>query len=72
MIVALCDIYNIVNINEYSTLERNTQCENGNITYKNNDEYEQWLTRIKDGIVEINISRNGLLRSDFSGIRIFR
>ena len=39
---------------------------------KNNDEYEQWLTDIKDKIAETNIARNGHLRSDFSGIKFNR
>lgn len=36
------------------------------------DEYEQWLTDIKDKIAETNMARNGQLRSDFSGIKIYR
>ena len=72
MIVALCDLYKIADISEYNTLEKNTQCENGNITVKNDDEYEQWLTDIKDKIAETNIARNGQLRSDFSGIKLSR
>jgi len=72
MIVALCDLYKITDISEYNTLERNTQNENGNITKKNNDEYEQWLVDIKDKIAETNMARNGHLRSDYSGIKIYR
>ena len=72
MIVALCDLYKIADISEYSTLEKNTQFENGKITVKNDDEYEQWLIEIKDRIVETNKSRNGQLRSDFSGIKLER
>lgn len=72
MIVALCDLYKIADISEYSILEKNTQIENGKITVKNDDEYEQWLTEIKDKIAETNIARNGQLRSDFSGIRLSR
>lgn len=72
MIVALCDLYKIADISEYNTLEKNTQCENGNITVKSDDEYEQWLTGIKDKIAETNIARNGQLRSDFSGIKLSR
>lgn len=75
MIVALCDLYKIVYIvyiREYNTLERNTQNENGNVTEKNNDEYKQWLTDIKDKIAETNIARNGQLRSDYSGIKLSR
>ena len=48
------------------------QSENGNITPKNTDEYEEWLSQIKDKITETNTSRNGQLRSDFSGIKINR
>ena len=72
MIVALCDLYKIADISTYSTLERNTQNEKGNVTVKNNDEYEQWLTEIKDKIAETNIARNGQLRSDYSGIKLSR
>ena len=72
MIVALCDLYKIADISEYNTLEKNTQFENGNITVKSDDEYEQWLTGIKDKIAETNIARNGQLRSDFSGIKLSR
>ena len=70
MIVALCDLYKITDISVYCALEKNTQYANGNITEKNNDEYDQWLTDIKDKIAETNIARNGQLRSDFSGIKI--
>lgn len=72
MIVSLADLYKIADISEYCTLERNIQWENGNITEKNNDEYEQWLTNIKDKIAETNIARNGQLRSDYSGIKLNR
>lgn len=72
MIVALCDLYKIADIGEYNTLEKNTQWENGNITVKSDDEYEQWLTGIKDKIAETNIARNGQLRSDFSGVKLSR
>lgn len=72
MIVALCDLYKIVDISEYSTLEKNTQSEDGNISTKNDDEYEQWFTGIKNKITETNIARNGQLRSDFSGIKLNR
>lgn len=72
MIVALCDLYKIADISEYNTIEKNTQWKNGNITVKSDDEYEQWLTGIKDKIAETNIARNGQLRSDFSGIKLSR
>lgn len=72
MIVALCDLYKIVDISEYNSLERNTQNEDGIISIKKDDEYEQWLTEIKDKIAETNIARNGQLRSDYSGIKISR
>ena len=72
MIVALCDLYKIADISQYNTLEKNTQNDSGNITVKNDDEYEQWLTEIKDKIAETNIARNGQLRSDYSGIKISR
>lgn len=72
MIVALCDLYKVADISQYCTLERNMQNKNGNITAKNTDEYETWLTAIKDKIAETNISRNKQLRSDFSGIKIYR
>ena len=67
MIVALCDLYKVADISNYCTLEKNMQNENGNITAKSANEYEEWLTQIKDKIAETNISRNGQLRSDFSG-----
>lgn len=72
MIVALYDLYKVADISNYCTLEKNMQNINGNITAKNTDEYETWLTQIKDKIAETNISRNGQLRSDFSGIKIYR
>ena len=72
MIVALCDLYKIADISKYNSLERNTQNEDGNISIKKDDEYEQWLTEIKDKIAETNIARNGQLRSDFSGIKLNR
>ena len=72
MIVALCDLYKVADISQYCTLEKDMQNEKGNITSKNTDEYEEWLLQIKDKIVETNISRNGQLRSDFSGIKIYR
>ena len=72
MIVALCDLYKVADISQYCTLEKNMQSENGNITPKNTDEYEEWLSQIKDKIAETNTSRNGQLRSDFSGIKINR
>lgn len=72
MIVALCDLFKIADISRYCTLEKNTQNENESITEKENNEYEEWLTDIKDKIAETNISRNRQLRSDFSGIKIYR
>lgn len=72
MIVALCDLYKVEDISKYNNLQSNYQSEFGNISMKQNNEYEQWLTEIKDKIAETNISRNGQLRSDFSGIKIRR
>ena len=72
MIVALCDLYKVADISEYSTLDKNIQCKSGKTTVKNDDEYEQWLTEIKDKIAETNMARNGQLRSDFSGIKLER
>ncbi len=72
MIVALCDLYNVADISSYAALDENTQYEDDCITYKNDDEYERWLTDIKDRIAAVNVERNGKLRSDFSGIKIYR
>ena len=72
MIVALCDLYKVEDISKYNNLQNNYQREFGNISMKQNNEYEQWLTEIKDKIAETNIARNGQLRSDFSGIKIRR
>lgn len=72
MIVALCDVYKVADITKYATLENNMQIENENITQKEINEYEKWLTDIKNKIAETNIIRNGQLRSDFSGIKLDR
>lgn len=72
MVVALVDLYKIEDISKYNNLQNNYQCEYDNISLKSNDEYEEWLTNIKEKIIETNISRNSQLRSDFSGIKIKR
>lgn len=72
MIVALCDLYKITDISKYCTLEKNMESRNSSIMVKENNEYEQWLIDIKGKIAETNINRNGHLRSDFSGIKIYK
>lgn len=77
MIVSLTDVLKIYpDIGFFSNLENNNYLILTNeewVKYKTiNDDYNKWLIEIKDAIVNENIKRNRVLRSDFSGIKIQR
>ena len=79
MIVALSDVYKKHNeIEILNHLKLGTQAfrqdENSEWLYQDIaiDEYQEWLDNIKNAIAQENTRRNGVLRSDFSGIKIYR